>query len=155
MPRTLRPPVSPAEQLADFIAKFDPAVGKTIRSCRSAVRRLLPTSVEMVYDNYNFLAIGYSTTERASDCIVSLACSAKGVALCFYYGASLPDPDGILLGSGNQTRFVRLPGPGTLKEPAIKRAIRAAVAQAEPPLLSHQRGYTIIQSVSAKQRPRR
>ena len=146
---------SPSTQISGFISKFDPRVAKTIRACRAALRKLLPTAIEQVYDNYNFLAIGYCTTERTSDCILSLACSAKGVALSFYYGASLPDPEGVLLGSGNQNRFIRLAGPETLKEPAVSAIIQAAIAQASSPLSATGKGYSMVKSVSAKQRPRR
>jgi len=146
---------SPAKQLAAFIAKYDPAVAKLARACRAALRKRLPTANELVHDNYQFLAIGYSATERASDCLVSLAISPKGVALSFYYGASLPDPKGILLGTGNQNRFVRLEGPATLAIPAVDGVIRAAIAQAKTPLPRTGRGTTIIKSISAKQRPRR
>lgn len=148
------PAESPAKQLAAFIAKFDPAVGKLIQSARSALRKQLPTAIEQVYDNYNFLAIGYCTSERTSDCIVSLAASAKGVALSFYQGASLPDPDKILIGSGKQNRFVRLESRDTLAKPAVQSLIRAAVAQAKTTLPVGP-GYTMVKSVSAKQRPRR
>src|SRR5215470_11759071 len=85
---------APAKRLAGFIAKFEPSIAKLVRSARSALRKKLPTAIEQVYDNYNFLAIGYCSTERTSDCIVSLAVSAKGVALSFYNGAVLPDPNG-------------------------------------------------------------
>ena len=146
---------SPARQLAGFIAKFDPKIGRLIRSARTWMRKRLPTAVEQVYDNYNFLAIGYCSTERTSDCILSLAASAKGVALSFYNGASLPDPTKILLGSGKQNRFVRIAGAKMLSEPAIDSLIRAAVVQAKTPLPKTGRGYTLIKSVSAKQRPRR
>lgn len=110
-------PGSPAKQLAGFIAKFDPRVSKLIRQARAALRKRLPTAIEQVYDSYNFLAIGYCTTERTSDCIVSLAASANGVILSFYFGAALPDPDGVLLGSGKQNRFVRLENAATLNGP--------------------------------------
>jgi hypothetical protein len=146
---------SPAKQVAAFIAKFDPEVARLIRSARSALRKRLPTAIEQVYDNYNFLAIGYCTTERTSDCIVSLAAASNGVSLSFYYGATLPDPDKILLGSGKQNRFVRLESVKTLSQPAVESLIRAAVAQAKTPLPATGRGYTMIKSVSAKQRPRR
>lgn len=86
------PSASPAKQIEGFIAKFDPANTKRIRECRAVIRRLLPTAVELVYDNYNFFVIGDSATERPSDCLVSLAAAANGVGLSFYYGASLPDP---------------------------------------------------------------
>jgi hypothetical protein len=147
--------VSPARQLAQFIAKFDPATARLIRSARLALHKRFPTAIELVYDNYNFFVIGYSATERPSDCIVSLAAAANGVGLSFYYGASLPDPDGILLGSGSRNRFIRLPSVRLLAEPAVKALLSAAVAQAKTPLPATGRGHTIIRSVSAKQRPRR
>jgi hypothetical protein len=119
------------------------------------MRKRLPTANELVYDNYNFLAIGYSASERASDCVVSLASGANGVSLSFYYGATLPDPDGILLGSGNQNRFVRLPTPAALADPKVERLLRAALAQAKTPMPATGRSRTIVKSISAKQRPRR
>ena len=119
------------------------------------MRKRLPTALELVYDNYNFLAIGYSSTERASDCVVSLACGANGVSLSFYYGAKLPDPDGVLLGSGNQNRFVRLESARTLAEPAVERLLAAALAQAKTPMPESGKIRTIVKSISAKQRPRR
>jgi hypothetical protein len=57
---------SPARQLAGFIAKFDPAIGKLVRSARVALRKRMPTAIELVYDNYNALAIGFGSTEPAS-----------------------------------------------------------------------------------------
>ena len=81
-----------AAQVEGFIDKFDPAMARLIRACRAAVRKRLPTTIELVYDNYNFFVIGYSSTERPSDCIVTLASNAKGVGLSFYYGSTLPDP---------------------------------------------------------------
>ena len=142
-------------QVASFIAKFDSSNAALIRSCRAAMRKRLPTALELVYDNYNFFVIGYSATERASDCVVSLACGANGVALSFYNGATLPDPDGVLLGSGNQNRFVRLPSAKSLAAPAVQRLIAAALAQARTPMPSTGRTRTIVKSISAKQRPRR
>jgi len=142
-------------RLAGFIDKFDPAAAALIRACRAEVRKLLPTAVELVYDNYNFFVIGYASTLRASDCIVSLAAAANGVGLSFYYGATLADPAGLLQGSGAQNRFIRLPDVGQLRNPAVVALIRAAVAQGKVPLAESGSGHTVIKSVSAKQRPRR
>lgn len=147
--------ISSATQLEAFIAKFEPATAWLIRECRAEVRTLLPTAVELVYDNYNFFVMGYCTTERPSHCIVSLAAAANGVGLSFYHGASLPDPEHLLLGSGKQNRFVRLPNVETLRLPGVLALISAAIALAEPPLPAKGGGHTVIQSVSAKQRPRR
>src|SRR5579872_7635134 len=75
------------EQLAGFIKKFDTKNAALIRSVRKALRKRLPTANELVYDNYNFFVIGYCSTERPSDCMVSLAANAKSIGLSFYHGA--------------------------------------------------------------------
>ena len=149
------PKMSPATQVAGFIAKFDPRMAKLIRSCRAAMRRRLPTANELVYDNYNFFVIGYCSTERASDCIVSLASDAHGVTLFFYYGARLPDPAKILQGNGKQVRFIRMEGPAALKRPEVEALLRAAIAYGKNPLPETGRGRTIVKAIVAKQRPRR
>ena len=145
----------PETQLESFIVKYTPEVAEAARGARAVMRRRFPTALELVYDNYNFLAVGYSSSERASDCVVSLAVGPRGVALSFYHGASVSDPTGRLLGSGNQNRFVRLDSADTLLEPEVAALIDAAAGLAKTPMPSDGEGRLIIKSVSAKQRPRR
>lgn len=148
-------PLPPARQIAGFIAKFDPKVARHIRASRMAMRRQFPTANELVYDNYNFFVIGYSTTQRTSDCLFSLAADGHGVGLHFYWGAKLPDPGKILQGSGSQNRFLRLESASILAKPEVQALLHAAVAYAKSPLPKTGRGATLIKSISAKQRPRR
>src|SRR4051794_17404373 len=108
---------SAEKQLRSFVAKFEPQHQAIIRAARRAVRKRFPTANELVYDNYNFFVIGYGATERPSDCFVSIAAAANGVGLCFIHGAKLPDPAKVLVGSGKQTRFVRLPTAVALQRP--------------------------------------
>ena len=143
------------KQLRSFIAKFEPKHQTLIRGVRKALRKRFPTAYELAYDNYNFFVIGYASTERPSDAIVSIAAGANGVGLCFIHGAKLPDPNKILLGSGNQTRFIRLESVDVLARPEVESLIDAAKARAKTPLPARGRGRLIIRSVSAKQRPRR
>ena len=142
-------------QLDGFIAKFDDDNQKLIRACRKAMRKRLPTANELIYDNYNFFVIGYSPNERPSDSLFSIATGAKGASLCFLFGATLNDPDGQLLGSGNQTRFLRLESAASLKDPSVESLIAAAIAQSKVPLPAAGKGRLIIRSVSAKQRKRK
>ena len=78
--------------------------------------------------------IGYCSTERPSDCILSIAAGANRVGLSFYYGATLPDPHKLLLGSGSQNRFIRIESAATLGRPEVEELIATAIAQAERPL---------------------
>jgi hypothetical protein len=143
-------------QLRAFIEKFNPEHQALIRACRAALRRRFPTANELVYDNYNFFVIGFSTTERPSDSIVSLAAGANGAGLCFpYCGARLPDPHKLLLGSGSKNRFIRMESAKVLDRPEIEELIASAENLAKTPFPRSGRGKLIIRSVSAKQRPRR
>ena len=147
-------PVDPETQLESFIDKFEPKQRTLIRAVRKALRKRFPTAYELAYDNYNFFVVGYSPTERPSDAIISMTAAANGVGLCFFHGASLDDPQRILLGSGNRTRFIRLDSAGALARPEVDALIAAAIAKAQTPLRPTGRGKLIIRSVSAKQRPR-
>lgn len=144
-----------AGQVNGFIAKFTPEMAKTIRAVRAALRRRFPNAFELVYDNYNFFVIGYCSTPRASDCVVSMAAYAKGVNLFFYYGAALPDPHRILKGSGKQVRSIRLESAATLARPEVEDLIVSALAIAETPMPASGGVETVVKMVSAKQRPRR
>jgi hypothetical protein len=145
----------PEKQLAFFIAKFAPEVATLIRAARRKMRARLPQALELVYDNYNFFVIGYGPSERASEAIFSLAAQAKGVSLCFLQGAGLPDPNGLLKGSGNVVRNIRLETADTLDQAGVRSLMKAALDNARAPLTARSRHRLIIKSVSARQRPRR
>jgi hypothetical protein len=146
---------SPAKQLNTFLDRFDPPIQTLVRQARAKLRRRMPTAIELVYDNYNALAIGFASSERKSDAIVSLAVYARGVNLYFIYGAALADPHHVLLGSGNQGRFVRLESAAMLDRPEIEQLLTAAIAEGDTPLPRSGKGRLVIKSVSPRQRPRR
>ena len=144
----------PEAQLRSFIAKFGSKDRKLIRAVRSAVRKRLRTANELVWDNYNFFVIGYSPTDRPTDSIVSIAARANGVGLCFIQGARLADPKKLLLGSGKQTRFIRVETADQLAHPDVEALIAAAIDQARIPFPPKGRGRLIIRSASERQRLR-
>jgi hypothetical protein len=147
--------VNVEDQLDSFIDKFGPENQTLIRSVRKALRKRFPTANELVYDNYNFFVIGYSPTERPTDAILSIACSANGVGLAFpYCGTKLPDPHRLLRGSGTSNRSIHLESAKTLARPEVADLMDAATALCKP-LVTSGKGKTIIRAISAKQRPRR
>jgi len=150
-----RPTATAERQLAGFINKFDTRNAALIRSVRRVLRKRMPSANELIYDNYNFFVIGYCSTERPSDCIVSIAAAANGVGLSFYYGATLADPQKLLLGSGGQNRFIRIDSAAVFKRAGIGALIAAATAQAKKPLPQRGKGKLIIRSISKKQKLRR
>ncbi|MEP6619335.1 MAG: hypothetical protein ABJE47_08470 [bacterium] len=154
---TSAPPAteSPARQLARFIAKFDRDNAKIILGAVRKMRARFPTAIELVYDNYNALAIGWTPNGRTSEVIVSVAGTSRGAVLYFTHGKKLHDPEGLLQGAGNQGRFIRIETLAVLDDPEVESLLQAAVDQGKTPLPETGRGYTVIKSISAKQRPRR
>ena len=146
----------PAEkQLAGFIAKFEQPMQRLIRAARKRMRARLSGASELVYDNYNFLVIGYAPGERASEAIFSLAAQAKGLTLFFLQGASVPDPRGLLRGAGKVVRSIRLETVEVLDTPEVRTLMDAALARARVPISQASKHRLMIRAVSAKQRPRR
>jgi hypothetical protein len=146
---------SPEKQLKGFIDKFEPHHQTLIRALRKALRKKFPTANEIVYDNYNFFVIGYGPSERPSDCFISMTAAANGAGLCFLRGATLPDAKKVLLGSGKQTRFIRLESADGLERPEVETLLKLAAAQGKTPLPASGKGKLIIQCISPTQRPRR
>jgi hypothetical protein len=148
---------SPERQLAAFMARYTPEVARVARAARTKLRRLLPWALELVYDNYNALVIGFGPTERASDAILSIALYPRWVSLFFLQGARLPDPSGLLRGRGSRVRSIVVEHPSLLDAAAVRQLIDEAVARAPVAIDPSQRkrNRLIVKSVSAKQRPRR
>jgi len=146
---------SPAKQLNSFLAKYNPEISSLARRVLVKMRKRLPNSIEMVYDNYNALAIGFVPNLRPSDAIFSIVLYPRYVTLFFLQGAGVPDPHGRLEGSANRVRHVRLETPATLDDPEIVSLMNTALHRAKVPFDLKQRHQLMIKSVSAKQRPRR
>jgi hypothetical protein len=119
------------------------------------MRDRLPGAIELVYDNYNALVIGFSPTERASDAIFSIALYPRWVTLFFLRGANIPDPQKLLKGGGKVVRHIVLETAADLDKPAVRALMKRALERCDKPINGAAPGRIIIKSVSAKQRPRR
>ena len=146
---------TPEAQVRSFINRFEPKDQKLFRSVRASVRKRFPTANELAYDYNHSVVIGYSPSDRGIESIVSIALRADGVHLYLMNGPQLPDPKGLLLGSGKQARFVRVEAASQLAHPDVEALIAAAIDRASVPLPSKGRRKLIIRGAAAKQRARR
>jgi hypothetical protein len=146
---------TPKVQLDAFIDRFTPEVAKVARRALVKMRKLTPGSLELVYDNYNALAVGFSPTEKAGDGIFSIALFPPHVSLFFLQGAKLPDPTKRLRGSGSTVRHIVLEDMAIFDEGDVRTLILLALARSKVPLDPKQKRRLIIKGISAKQRPRR
>jgi hypothetical protein len=145
---------NPQQQLDSFLAKYDPAIAAFARRVLAKLRKRLPGAVEMVYDNYNALAIGFGPNDKPSVAIFSVVLFPRWVILYFLQGASLPDPQGRLQGEGKIGRHLRLESLSTLDDPYVQGLMNLGLNCAKQPFDPRNRRQLIIKSISAKQRPR-
>jgi hypothetical protein len=150
-----KPKTTPSQQLTGFIARFDPAVAAVTRAAVRKMAQRFPGATQLVYDNYNALAIGFGASEKRSEVVFSIAVFPRWVSLFFFEGVHLADPTRILRGSGRQVRHIVLKSADDLDLPAVKDLMQESLSIADPPIPTKKKGTLIIKSVSARQRPRR
>jgi hypothetical protein len=147
--------VSAARQWTTSIGKYTPEIRRLATAAIGRVRRQLPGSVELVYDNYNALVMAFGPSERASEVVVSIALYPRCVNLFFLRGAKLSDPLGLLKGSGKTVRRVGLEDPAVLDTRGVRALIAQALKVGGKPWPRSRRRRLVVRAVADKQRPRR
>ena len=141
--------------LRTLVAKFAPAQARLTGATRRWLQKRLPTAHEVVYEYRDCFVISYSPNEHGYEGVFAIRASANGVRLYFNRGKGLPDPAKLLLGAGNQTRYIHVDGASALARPAVTRLIAEAIARNDVPFARAGRGPVVIRSTLAKQRRRR
>jgi Domain of unknown function (DU1801) len=143
-------PTDPEVQIKRLLEPFRPEVRDLAQYARRFLQAKMRGGYELVYDNYDALAFGYSPTERTSEAVIHLAVYAKYVKLGFNHGTALPDPKKLLGGSGKFARQIRISSPEQLQRPVLGALLSHALkAFSEVPSVRIQ---TIVKAVSPSER---
>ncbi len=92
---------------------------------RDLVLQILPGVLEQV--DRPAKIIGYSFSNRYADVICTIMPTKSAVNLGIARGAKLPDPRGLLVGTGKLHRHVKLTGIADLKRPGLKPLLKVAL----------------------------
>jgi hypothetical protein len=120
-------PTSPAAQLSASLSRFPAGIVALSKRCLTKLRGVFPGSCELVYNYAHSVVVGFGMSEKGYEAIVALAVDKQGVRL--YLDKSLPDPTGLLEGTGSKVRSVSLGTAGDLDRSDIKALIQAAVVR--------------------------
>ena len=118
---------------------------------------LYPTANELIYDNYNALAFGWSITDRVGHlfCSIAVGRTSGNVHFGFYYGSSIKDPEKMLLGKGNQYRYILVSDvkafPSTYMKKLMAEAYMVSMTKVKDKSQLME-GQTITKSISAAKR---
>ena len=100
---------------------------------RSLVRELDPDVVEVIWPRQGTVGWGIGP-KKMTEHYAYLAVHPAHVNLGFYRGALLPDPAGLLTGTGNNMRHIRIDDPADVARSEIAELLQAAKAEREAAL---------------------
>jgi len=146
--------------ISEFLAPFSADIRQRALWLRDFVWDLYPQTNELIYDNYNAVAFGWSPTEKVGDtfCSIAVGRTSGNVHFGFYHGAVLSDPEKMLLGNGNQYRYVLVKNTDEFPTAYIIQLLEEAYANSlakikDPKLIVT--GKTITKSVSPVKRAKK
>ena len=108
-----------------FLASYPPEVRSIALKARALILEMIPEAIEQVDIPAKMLGYGYERTYTATVCAIALQKSY--VNLMFGRGTELPDPDGLLEGTGKKARHVKLRTPDAVDNPAVRSLIEASM----------------------------
>ncbi|HEX6813207.1 MAG TPA: hypothetical protein VF384_16405 [Planctomycetota bacterium] len=144
---------SPNAQLSAFLSRFPPEIVALVKRCLPKLRRTFPGSYELVYDYSNSVVVAFGMSEVGYKATVAIAVFPRWVRL--YFDKSLPDPKGLLEGSGGKVRSVALEAASDLDRGDIHALIKAAKKHSGVTFPRTGSTRMIIKSEAKKRRPRR
>ena len=117
------------ESKADFdklIAQSSPAVRALAKKMRVLVLDIFPDANEKTY--WGWSNTWYGSSEKTANAVFSISPMKDYVQLYFMHGTELSDPDELLEGTGKKLRHVNIRQAADLKQTALLRLMKRAVA---------------------------
>jgi hypothetical protein len=145
------------KDLLKFLKPFSDDIQKIVLTLRAFVWDLYPQTNELIYDNYNAVAFGWSPTDKVGHtfCSMAIGRTSKNIHFGFYWGSEISDPKGILMGEGNQYRYILVESLEEFPKTYMKKLIKEAYNNSLLKVKDDRQicnGLTIIKSISKKKR---
>jgi hypothetical protein len=96
------------------------------RQLRASIIEIYPDVVEVPWPNQKIIGYGVGP-KKMSEHFCYIAAQREYVNLGFYYGAVLPDPEGLLEGTGKNLRHIKVREVVEVAQPAIRKMIEVSL----------------------------
>ena len=140
-------------QFGEFLSRFPSEIVALVKRSMPKLRRAFPGSYQLVYDYPNSLVVGFSMSEHGYEAIVAIAIFPRCVRL--YFDKSIPDPKGLLEGTGAKVRSVILKTASDFNHGDIEALIKAAIKHSGVRFSRAKSSRMIIKSKSNKRKPKK
>ena len=142
------------KQIASYLLPFNDEITALALQLRDFIRLETKPAFEIVGDSTQSLNMGYGFTEKAWDCYCAIIIYNNHINISFPSGASLKDPEDILIGSGSKIRHIRIREFSDIKEQNVMKLLNEARKKAYDNVVKHKEDYepiyTIIKEVSGR-----
>jgi hypothetical protein len=109
----------------ELLKPYPPAVQELALAARNLVMHAVPKATEMVDSSAKLIGYGYRSGYKGLICTLIL--SQMGVKTGIVRGSQLPDPTGLMQGSGKVHRYFILRDITDLKKAGLMPLLKAAV----------------------------
>ncbi|OZV66257.1 DUF1801 domain-containing protein [Winogradskyella aurantia] len=123
--------MKPNPKLKKFIGPYDKRIQSLTMELRNFITELVPESNELIWDNYNAVAMAYSKSEKLKDAFCHIAVYSGHVNFGFNRGAELSKTSIKLNGKGKLIRHISVKDFQFLPKQEIKNMIWEAVGISE------------------------
>ena len=123
--------MEPNPQLRKFIQTYDEEIQNLTWEMRNFIRDLVPQANELIWDNYNAVAIAYSKSEKLKDAFCHISVYSKHVNFGFNRGAELTRTNVKLNGKGKLIRHILVKAFQSFPKEEIEKMIWEAVGISE------------------------
>ena len=113
----------------DLLSSYHPDVQAIARRVRALIFDVVPDVSEHVYPVLKVIRYGLEGNKMAG-LVFFLMPHKERVNLGFNHGTSLPDPKGLLEGTGKNLRHVKLGDEESVSNPALRGLLRAELLEA-------------------------
>ena len=122
----------------EFVGAYPSAVQDLARAARAVVGEVLPDADEEVDPAGRVIGYGYGGYKGL---VCSIILSKSGVKLGVVGGASLPDPKGLLTGSGKVHKYIALTSTKDAGAPAVRKLLTLAATRCRDRLAGRSTDY--------------
>jgi hypothetical protein len=127
-----------SSELEEFLAPYTPVVQELALKLRALIHVVMPEAIEQLDPPAHLIGYGLDRTYKGLICGITV--HKAHINLMFAKGTELPDPEGLLVGTGKRARHVTIRQAVDLERPGVRALLVAALRRQQEALLSHDRG---------------
>src|SRR5918911_4791948 len=112
-----------SSELDQFLTPYNPVIQQLALKLRALIREVMPDTIEQLDAPAHLIGYGLDRTYKGLICGITL--HKAHINLMFARGTDLPDPEGLLVGTGKRARHVTIRQEAEVENPGIRTLLIA------------------------------